>query len=165
VIGFLRLFTALLVTLALASGGRAEDAASTVGKLDASVQGGFARLVFDFPDEASGSGQVVDGVLVISFDKPFDLDASGVAKTLEPYAALVRRDADGKGLRVALKGPVRLKTTNHSVRYAFDLLPPSFRGEPPAVPAPQNASPQRQLAVRVTTNHGDSVVTKLHAHA
>jgi tetratricopeptide (TPR) repeat protein len=150
VIGFLRLFTALLVTLALASGGRAEDAASTVGKLDASVQGGFARLVFDFPDEASGSGQVVDGVLVISFDKPFDLDASGVAKTLEPYAALVRRDADGKGLRVALKGPVRLKTTNHSVRYAFDLLPPSFRGEPPAVPAPQNASPQRQLAVRVT---------------
>ena len=148
--GFLRLLMVLFLMLALGSGSRAEEDAPQGVKVDASVQGGFARIIFDWPDEVNGSAQVVDGVLVISFDKPFDVDTNALAKTLEPYAALVRRDGDGRGLRIALKGPVRLKATNLVVRHAFDLVPPSFRGEPPAVPAPKNVSPQRELAVQVT---------------
>jgi hypothetical protein len=140
----------LFLMLVLGSGSRAEDDAPQGVKVDASVQGGFARIIFDWPDEVNGSAQVVDGVLVISFDKPFDVDTNALAKTLEPYAALVRRDGDGRGLRIALKGPVRLKATNLVVRHAFDLVPPSFRGEPPAVPAPKNVAAQRDLAVRVT---------------
>ncbi|MBU6156865.1 MAG: hypothetical protein KJS87_08025 [Alphaproteobacteria bacterium] len=136
--------------LVLVPGIRAEEDVPQAARVEASVQGGFARIVFDWPDEVNGSAQLVDGVLVIGFDKPFDADVNAMAKTLEPYAALVRRDADGKGLRIALKGPVRLKTTNLAVRYAFDLLPPSFRGEPPAVAVPKSASPNRELSVIVS---------------
>jgi len=93
---------------------------------------------------------VSDGVLVISFDQSFDVDATAVAKTLEPYAALVRRDPDGRALRIALKGPVRLRTTNHAIRYAFDLIPPFYKGDPPTVAAPVGTKLQNELLVRVT---------------
>ncbi|MFN9969136.1 MAG: hypothetical protein ACK58T_04480, partial [Phycisphaerae bacterium] len=136
--------------LVLVTGTRAEEDVPQVAKVEASVQGGFARILFDWPDDVNGSAQLVDGVLVIGFDKPFDVDVGAIAKTLEPYAALVRRDADGKGLRIALKGPVRLKSTNLGVRHAFDLLPPSFRGDPPAVAVPKSASPNRELTVLVS---------------
>ena len=148
--GFLRLSTLLLLMLVLVSGTRAEENPAQGVKVEASVQGGFARIVFDWPDEVNGSAQLVDGVLVIGFDKPFDVDVDAIAKALEPYVALVRRDADSKGLRLALKGPVRLKTTNLLVRHAFDLLPPSFRGEPPAVATPKLAAPNRELSVLVS---------------
>jgi hypothetical protein len=150
VIELLRRLPLVLGLLVLTFVARAEEVASKSVQVQASTQGGFARIVFDWPDEVAGSAQVADGVLVIRFDRPFDLDAGALSKTLEPYAALVRRDADGKGLRMALKGPVRLKTTDLDVRHAFDLLPPSFKGEPPAVAVPENATPQRKLVVRVT---------------
>lgn len=140
----------LCLMLVLVTGTRAEEDVPQVAKVEASVQGGFARILFDWPDDVNGSAQLVDGVLVIGFDKPFDVDVGAIAKTLEPYAALVRRDADGKGLRIALKGPVRLKSTNLGVRHAFDLLPPSFRGDPPAVAVPKSASPNRELTVLVS---------------
>lgn len=148
--GFLRLLTVLFLLLVLVPGTRAEGDVPQGVKVDASIQGGFARILFDWPEEVTGSGQVVDGVLVISFNQPFDVNTDVLGKTLEPYAALVRRDPDGRSLRIALKGPIRLKTTNLAVRHAFDLLPPSFRGEPPAVPEPKNATPLRQLSVQVT---------------
>jgi len=148
--GFLRLLTVLFLMLVPGLGTRAEEVLPQGVKVDASVQGGFARIIFDWPDEVNGSAQLVDGVLVISFEKPFNVNVDALAKTLEPYVALVRRDADGKGLRLALKGPVRLKTTNLMVRHAFDLLPPSFRGDPPAVATPKLAAPNRELSVLVS---------------
>jgi hypothetical protein len=71
---FVRLLPMLVLMLVLVPGNRAEDDAPRAAKVEASVEGGFARILFDWPDEAKGSGQVVDGVLVISFDKPFEVD-------------------------------------------------------------------------------------------
>jgi hypothetical protein len=149
----MRLLTLIFMcvaSLALAPLGRAEDDARPKTQVSASVQNGFARITFDWPEEVKGTAQVSEGVLVISFDKPFDADTSALSRMLEPYAALVRRDPDGRALRVALKGPVRLKTTNHGIRYAFDLIPPFYKGDPPAVPAPAGTKVQSELLVRVT---------------
>ena len=128
----------------------AEDEARPQAKVSASVQNGFARVMFDWSDEVSGTAQVSDGVLVISFDRSFDADTAALARALDPYVALVRRDADGKTLRFALKGPVRVKTTNYAVRYAFDLVPPFFKGDPPPPAAPEGVKTLHQLVVRVT---------------
>jgi hypothetical protein len=129
---------------------RAQEAPGKNVQVKASVEGGFARIIFDWPDEVKGSAAVVDGVLVITFDRAFDVDIAPLAKILEPYTALVRRDGDGRGLRMALKGPVRVKSTDLANRHAFDLLPPTFRGDPPAVAAPEVATPKRELLVRAT---------------
>jgi hypothetical protein len=149
----MRLLTLIFMcvaSLALAPLGRAEDDARPKTQVSASVQNGFARITFDWPEEVKGRAQVSEGVLVISFDKPFDADTSALSRMLEPYVALVRRDADGRALRIALKGPVRLKTTNHGIRYAFDLIPPFFKGDPPAAPAPAGTKVHSELLVKVT---------------
>ncbi len=145
-----RLFAVLLWMLLPVTAARAQDSLAKGVQVKASVEGGFARIIFDWPDEVKGSAAVVDGVLVITFDRPFDFDLGPLAKTLEPYSALIRRDGDGRGLRMALKGPIRLKATDLAYRHAFDLLPPTFRGDPPAVSLPEVATPKRQLLVRAT---------------
>ena len=141
-------FAALVVAVVLPA--FAEEIARPQAKITASVQDGFARLMFDWNEEVSGIAQVGDGVLIITFDRSFDADTGALAKALEPYVALVRRDADGRSLRFALKGPVRVKTTNHAVRYAFDLVPPSFKGDPAPPPAPDGVKAKQLLTVRVT---------------
>jgi len=153
--GLLSLRTLLpigFVTLALASLAFAEGADKPTVKVSAGAQGGFGRVTFDWSDDVKGQGQIIDGVLVVRFDESFDADTDLLARGLEPYVALVRQDADGRTLRFALKGPVRLKSANQGTRVSFDLLPPSFAGEPPAPAAPDPATQKesRQLVVRVT---------------
>ena len=145
-----RLIVGMAFFLGVATMANAEDEARPQAKVSASVQNGFARVMFDWSDEVSGTAQVSDGVLVISFNRSFDADTAALARALEPYVALVRRDADGKTLRFALKGPVRVKTTNYAVRYAFDLVPPFFKGDPSPPAAPEGVKTLQQLVVRVT---------------
>lgn len=147
---YLRFLTCAFILLVLAVPGRASEDLRAKAQVTANVSGGFARVQFDWSEDVKGSAQITGGVLVVTFEKPFEADTAQLSRVLEPYAALVRRDADGKVLRVALKGEVRLKTTNHGSRYAFDLIPASFKGEPPAVPVPANVKSQGDMFVRVT---------------
>ncbi len=128
------LVAVLMLGFALPAAG--EEVARPQAKVTASVQGGFARVQFDWPEKAAGKAQLADGVVVITFDKSFDADTEALARTLEPYVALARLDRDGKTLRLALKGPARLKVTDYGTRYAVDLAPPSYVGDPPAPLAP-----------------------------
>ncbi|MDZ4868146.1 MAG: hypothetical protein SGI91_12565 [Alphaproteobacteria bacterium] len=140
------------VTLALASLAFAEGADKPTVKVSAAAQGGFGRVTFDWSDDVKGQGQIVDGVFVVRFDESFDADTELLARALDPYVALVRQDADGRTLRFALKGPVRLKNATQGTRVSFDLVPPSFAGDPPApaAPDPTTQKESRQLVVRVT---------------
>ena len=147
---FLHILATWLCVFVAMSPVAAQEGTRPQAKISAAVQNGFARLTFDWSDEVAGAAQVSDGVLVINFDKSFDADTNAIAKALEPYVALVRRDPDGKALRFALKGPVRVKTTNYAVRYAFDLIPPFYKGDPPAPTAPEGVKDVSQLIVRVS---------------
>jgi len=144
-------FLAASLVLAAVSTAFADDPLQPQANVVAGVHGGFARVQVDWSEPVKGRAQVADGVLVISFDQTFDVDADALARVLEPYVAMVRQDADRRTLRMALKGPVRLKTTDYGSRFAFDLLPPSFAGQPLPPPAPNaNTLKTRQLVVRVS---------------
>ena len=136
--------------MALAPLATAEGVRTPSLKIGASAQGGFARISFDWPSAVAGRGQIADGVLVIRFDQRFDADTDALAKALEPYVALVRQDADGRTLRFALKGPVRLKSATQGARVSFDLVPPSFAGEPPPPAVMEAPKQERRLVVRVS---------------
>ncbi len=141
-----------LLTLGLALSAMAEDAARAGAKITTALQGGFARVQFDWSEKVSGRAELAGGVLVISFDHSFEADTDAIARQLEPYVALVRQDPDGRSLRLAMKGPVRLKTTDHGSLFAFDILPPSFAGEPAPPPSPTSIAGKAAptLAVRVS---------------
>jgi tetratricopeptide (TPR) repeat protein len=146
------LISAALLAWVMAVSVMAEDIPAPSAKVTSTAQGGYGRVQFDWTEKVSGRAAVAGGVLVISFDKSFDVDTDAIANQLEPFVALVRQDPDGRSLRFALKGPVRLKSTDLGTRFAFDLLPPSFAGEPapPASPDPYAGKTPPPLAVRVT---------------
>lgn len=141
-----------LIALTLAAPLSAADDERPSAKIGVSTQGGFARLTFDWSDEVKGTAQMSDGVAVIRFDQPFEADTDALSHALEPYVALVRQDADGRTLRLALKAPLRLKSAVQSTRASFDLLPATFKGEPPPPPAPGPTAQKesRELFVRAT---------------
>lgn len=146
------LASVVLLLCAFAFSATAQDGARVQATIAASVQGGFARVQFDWSEKVVAKAQLADGVLIISSERGFDADTDALARTLEPYVALVRQDPDGRTLRFALKGPLRLKTTDYGTRHAFDLLPPAFAGEPAPPPPPTigATSGPAKLIVRAT---------------
>ncbi|MBI1210578.1 MAG: hypothetical protein GC190_03880 [Alphaproteobacteria bacterium] len=125
------LLAALLLALGLPQAAGAD--AGNAAEVRASTAGGYGRIQFDWREKAQGKAVLNDGILVISFNQPFNVDTDALQRALNPLVALVRQDADGKSLRLALKGPIRLRTTDYGTRFAFDIVPPSFRGDPPPI--------------------------------
>jgi len=92
---------------------------------------GFARLVFELEDAPPAPATIEYGVLILRFAAPTEIDVDALRAALVNYATIVRLDADKKTLRIALRGPVRLRETTVGPQLAVDILPPRFQGEPP----------------------------------
>lgn len=116
----------LLVVLGLARPAYAESAPVYVD-----TSQGFARLVFELDEQLRAPTTIEYGVLIMRFGAPVDLDIDALRAALFNYATIVREDADRKSLRIALRGPVRLRETAVGRQHAVDILPPRFAGEPP----------------------------------
>ncbi len=104
------------------------------GKVRASKEAGFARIVIGFSDLPRFQEELDSGILVISFDDPVNVDASIVLETIPDYVGLVRRDPDGKALRFALKRPYEVNIMEAGTELFVDLLPPEWKGLPPPLP-------------------------------
>jgi hypothetical protein len=157
------LIRASLVALLVSLGWIQSTAADTTAPADvkASSQGGFGRIQFEWREKAQAKTVFNDGILVISFDRAFDVDTDAIQRSLDLYVALVRQDPDKKSLRFALKGPVVLKTTDYGTRFAFDIVPPSFRGEPPPIPAPVAEAKEGPVTVPIRVAEREHTTTLL----
>lgn len=92
---------------------------------------GFARLVFELESPPPAPATIEYGVLILPFAAPVEIDVAALRAALANYATIVRQDANRKALRIALRGPVRLRETTIGPQHAVDILPPRFQGEPP----------------------------------
>ncbi len=92
---------------------------------------GFARLVFELEKAPPAPAAIEYGVLILHFAAPVEIDVDALRAALANYATIVRQDADHETLRIALRGPVRLRETTVGPQLAVDILPPRFEGEPP----------------------------------
>ncbi len=128
-------------------------------EVKSSSAGGFGRIQFEWREKAQAKTVLNDGILVISFDRAFDADTDAMQRSLDAYVALVRQDPDKKSLRLALKGPVTLKTTDYATRFAFDILPPSFRGDPPPIAPPSQESPDAVSVVPIRVAEREHTTT------
>lgn len=98
---------------------------------------GFGRLVLTFqnrtliPQYTTKQG---NGVVVLEFEDEIDVGVDQVAARLAPYVSVVRRDPEGKALRIALARQVRVNTMEAGEKLFVDFLPPKWTGNPPALP-------------------------------
>ena len=125
---------ALLCISGFAAPGAADDAA-VKATLAATVNGGYARLVFDMSEYDEASVRIANNVLVITFKRPIDVSVDRLASQIPDYVGAARRDPDGMGIRVALSQQVKVNATPASEKFFIDLLPASWSGLPPGLPA------------------------------
>ncbi|MES1990653.1 MAG: tetratricopeptide repeat protein [Pseudomonadota bacterium] len=101
-----------------------------------SETGGYGRMVFNWPEAVPKyTAAISAGVLVIKFDKPFDVETEQFLRQMPDMVALARQDSDGKTLRLGLKFDYYLNVRQVENSLYVDLLPQSWSGAPPALPS------------------------------
>lgn len=122
--------------------------ASTAIDAVASQEQGYGRIVFKWPvvsmEELLENPDIQElpvydaivaaNVLVLTFEKPFDVDIKGLLRQMPSYLALVRRDLDGKTLRLAMKSNYQINTQEAGSDLYLDLLPAEWKGPLPGLP-------------------------------
>ena len=95
---------------------------------------GFGRVVFSFEQLPIVEITQVNGVLVLNFDRPVDLDPSHLGFEIANYVSSARLDPDKRAVRFALAKAVRPNLIEAGNDLYLDLLPVNWKGAPPNLP-------------------------------
>lgn len=124
----------LFFTATLFSALPAQAAAKVSATL--SEQGGYARIILTWPGAVpSHTEAMTSSVLVVTFDKPFTADTDEFLRQMPNTVALARQDGNGRTLRLALKTEFWMNVRQAENSLYIDLLPSSWSGAPPPLPA------------------------------
>jgi tetratricopeptide (TPR) repeat protein len=126
----------LLLALAMVALLSPRPAAAEAVKATASaaVENGFARLIFTLGTDIDAQVRIANNVVVISFDRPVDVNVDRLREGAGDYIGAARRDPDGKAVRIALSRRVTMNSMVAGDRLFVDLLPDSWSGLPPGLP-------------------------------
>src|SRR5580704_14702603 len=124
---------ALFCIAGIAAPGSADDG-PVKATLAATVNDGYARLIFDMSEFDDASVRLANNVLIITFARPIDVAVERLASQIPDYVGVARRDPDGKGIRVGLAQQVKVNATSAAEKFFIDLLPASWSGQPPSLP-------------------------------
>jgi hypothetical protein len=97
--------------------------------------GGYARLVVKFAEDVGSEVVAAGSIIVIRFERPVDVSVDKVADAVPDYIGSARRDPDGSAIRLSLTRRVTVNTMTAGERLFVDLLPDSWTGPPPNLPA------------------------------
>ncbi|MGE0341165.1 MAG: tetratricopeptide repeat protein, partial [Xanthobacteraceae bacterium] len=104
-------------------------------ELSATMESGFARLVFTFPEEIKTEVQLSDSnVLVIRFAKPMRFADDRVQAQFKEFVQAARADPDGTAVRIAYLHKLTVNTMEAGEKLFVDLLPQDWTGLPPGLP-------------------------------
>ena len=109
-------------------------AQSVKGEVSATVENGFARLVFTLAEDVEPQVKVANGIIVITFGRPVDVAVERISTNVPGFVSAARRDPDGKGLRIALARKATVNSMAAAERLFVDLLPDTWTGLPPGLP-------------------------------
>jgi tetratricopeptide (TPR) repeat protein len=126
------LFQALMAVALLFPRPAAADAVK--GSVSAAVENGFARLIFTLGSDVESQVRVANNIVVISFDRPVDVNVDHIRDGSRDYIGAARRDPDGKAVRLALTRRVTMNSMVAGDRLFVDLLPDTWSGLPPGLP-------------------------------
>src|SRR5215471_18299073 len=93
----------LALQMVLGVGLPAPAAAQAVkGTVSAAVENGFTRLIFSLGRHVESQARLANNVVVISFNRPVDINVDRLREGAADYISAARRDPDGKAVRIAL---------------------------------------------------------------
>lgn len=104
----------------------------------ATPEQGFGRLVITFPERMDLPKYKVkydNGVLAIEFEQPISVLLPDIALAMPDYATIARVDPDQRGIRIGLRTTFNINRMDAGEKLYIDLLPTSWVGLPPALPA------------------------------
>lgn len=104
------------------------------GQVQASVANGYGRIVLHLAEEVESDVKVAGGIIIVTFQRPVDINIESIATGMPDYVGGARRDPDGKGLRIALMRKVTVNTMAAGERLFIDLLPDTWSGVAPGLP-------------------------------
>lgn len=126
---------AAAVWFALAATAPAQDRQPPVNAdLSASIERGFGRLIFTFPEEMKTDVQLANNILVIKFARPVKIQTDALQATFKELMSIVRADPDGTAIRIALSQKISVNSMAAGEKLFVDLLPANWVGMPPGLP-------------------------------
>ncbi|MGY3451264.1 tetratricopeptide repeat protein [Bradyrhizobium sp. USDA 4353] len=129
----LALLSAIVIGLVLST--VAAGAAPVPGEASLSAQNGYARLVLKFSEDVGADVTTAGSILLIRFDRAANVPIDRWVDAAPDYISSARGDPDGSALRLSLSRKVRVNTMTAGERVFIDLLPDSWTGPPPPLPA------------------------------
>ena len=126
--------TALALVLAAGAPAQAARLVAAKGAEKGAESGGYGRIALTFDKPVSVKARVAGGVLVLSYGERSMASGERLAEEMPAYVAMVRRDPDGTGLRIALQKPYRVNVQEAGEHVFVDLLPEGWSGLPPPLP-------------------------------
>ncbi len=115
-------------------GGAAQADDRIPAEVEARAEAGYGRLIFKFETMAKIDSGITAGVLVINFSRPVEIELKTILRYLPDYVGIARVDPDGRAVRLGLNRSFRSNAMEAGDRLFVDLLPPEWRGPPPAPP-------------------------------
>jgi tetratricopeptide (TPR) repeat protein len=105
------------------------------GEATFSAAGGYARLVLKLAEDVDSQVLTAGSILVIRFRRPVDIPVDRLSDAVPDYVGSARRDPDGSAIRLSLSRKVTVNTMTAGERVFVDLLPDTWSGPPPGLPA------------------------------
>jgi len=104
------------------------------GEVSVTTDNGFARLVFRFRNEVGAGVRLANGILIVSFTVPVDINVERLNTSAPDYVSAARLDPDGRAMRIALARKVKPNLMPASEKLFLDLLPDPWTGFAPGLP-------------------------------
>ncbi|MGX5736709.1 hypothetical protein [Bosea thiooxidans] len=124
-----------LAALALAAGLDAPALAASATLRGEAMPAGFGRLSLAFEEPVKTRITVSNGVLIVGFGSPVQVDLAKIARELPSYISIARLDPDGRGMRFALTQGYKANLIEAGDKAFIDILPQSWTGVLPGPPA------------------------------
>ncbi len=126
----------LAFALLIAAGLSAQPAAAQVrGEASFETKGGYGRLLIKLAEDVESDVATAGLIVVIRFKRPVDIPVDKLADSAPGYIGSARADPDGYAIRMAMTRKLTVNAMAAGERLFVDLLPESWTGAPPGLPA------------------------------
>ena len=136
-----------LAALAIAAGLNAPALAASATMRGEAMPAGFGRLSLAFDEPIQTRIRVANGVLIVAFGSPVQVDVARIARELPSYVSVARTDPDGRGMRFALTQAYKANLIEAGDKAFIDLLPQNWSGVMPGPPPEAMAELTERLRV------------------
>ena len=126
---------AVLALAAVATSTAAFAVEPVAGEASLTKPGDYARLVIMLQSEVDAQVGLAGSILIIRFKQPVDVPVEKLSAALPDYVGAARVDPDGMAIRLALNRKVKPNMMTAGERLFVDLLPETWTGAPPGLPA------------------------------